>query len=126
MRVLLVLFFWVMCLAVFSQENLSAGDFFTVQDTTEQMVLLDVRPYELYQEERIPGAVFAGEEKVLMKLINNYDFSTPVLLYCEIGKRSKKVSIILKKEGFRELYNLEQGFRDWKSKGFPVDNEKID
>jgi hypothetical protein len=49
MRVLLVLFFWVMCLAVFSQENLSADDFFTVRDTTEQMVLLDVRPYELHQ-----------------------------------------------------------------------------
>jgi rhodanese-related sulfurtransferase len=62
----------------------------------------------------------------LIKLIKNYDFSTPVLLYCEIGKRSKKVSIILKKEGFRELYNLEKGFRDWKSKGFPVDNEKTD
>ncbi|WP_291856119.1 rhodanese-like domain-containing protein [Marinilabilia sp.] len=111
---------------VFSQENLSAHDFFSIQDSAEQVVVLDVRPYEEYSEERIPGALYAGEKKVLMELIKNYESCIPIFVYCEYGKRSKTVMILLKKQGFERIYNLEAGYKDWKRRGFPVDTEKID
>lgn len=112
--------------AVFSQENLLAHEFFAIQDSQEHVVILDVRICDKYEEDRIPGAIYAGEKEVLMQLIKNYDSTTSVLVYCEIGKRSKEVMKILKKEGFQELYNLKHGYRDWKSKEYPVDNEKLD
>jgi rhodanese-related sulfurtransferase len=111
--------------AVFSQKNLSAHEFFAIQDSTKKVVVLDVRPYEEYSEERIPDALYAGEKKILMEIIADYETGFPVLVYCEYGKRSKKVMELLKEQGFIKIYHLKEGYQDWKSKGFPVDNEKI-
>lgn len=118
-------FFFLISSTVFSQKNLSAHDFFVIQDSAEQVVVLDVRLFDEYSEERITGALYAGEKKVLMELIQNYDSGIPILVYCEYGQRSKTVMILLKKEGFEKIYNLEAGYKDWKSRGFPVDTEKI-
>ena len=110
----------------FSQEDLSAEEFFNIQDTTKYAIVLDVRIYEEYEEDRIPGSVYAGEKKILMELIGDYDSATPLLIYCKRGERSKTVIDLLKEEGFIKLYHLKRGYEDWKIKGFPVDNENID
>lgn len=112
--------------ASFSQKNLSAFDFFAMQDSTDHVVILDVRIYEKYKEDRIPGALYAGEKSVLMEITEDYDSQIPLLIYCKYGERSKSVISILENEGFKKLYHLKRGYIDWKSKGFPVDNKKID
>ena len=110
----------------FSQKNLAAEDFFAFQDSAEQVVVLDVRIHEEFSSERIPGALYAGEKEVLLKLISGYPKELPVLVYCTYGDRSKTVLKILKKEGFLNVYHLKRGFTDWKEKGFPVDDSDID
>lgn len=123
---IILFFFFIIGSVAFSQENLSAEDFFTAQDSAENAVILDVRLHEEYLDERIPGALYAGEKEVLMNLISDYQEDTLFFVYCEYGKRSKTVLDILKKEGFLNLYHLKKGYRDWKRKGFPIDDSKID
>ncbi len=111
---------------VFSQNHLSAEDFFDIMDSTEQVVILDVRIYESFSEARIPGALYAGEKELLLSIVCDYPKEMPLLVYCTYGDRSKTVLKILKKEGFSNVYHLKKGFKDWKEKGFPVDDSEID
>ncbi len=126
MRIKIVLLFFLINTVVYSQESLSANEFFIIQDSLEQRVILDVRIFEKYKKDRIPEAFYAGEKSILKDLLSEYNYDITLLVYCEYGERSKSVIQLLRKDGFTNLYHLKKGFRDWKRKGFPVDNEKID
>jgi hydroxyacylglutathione hydrolase len=125
MRKQILLLFLLTGSVAFSQKNLAAEDFFAFKDSAEKVVVLDVRIYEEFSSERIPGALYAGEKEVLLKLISGYPKELLVLVYCTYGNRSKKVLTILEKEGFLNVYHLKRGFKDWKDKGFPVDDSDI-
>jgi hydroxyacylglutathione hydrolase len=88
--------------------------------------VLDVRIYEAFAKDRIPGAVYAGEKKVLLDLVNDFDKDIPLLIYCEYGERSEVVIKILKKRGFTNLFHLKKGYEAWRKEGFPVDNNAIE
>ena len=42
------------------------------------------------------------------------DKNKPVMLYCAAGGRSAKAANILKKQGFKEIYELKSGYGGWK------------
>ncbi|MGS2738681.1 rhodanese-like domain-containing protein [Sinomicrobium sp. M5D2P17] len=73
--------------------------------------LVDVRTPEEYGEGHIQGALnldysapdFIGQWKGI-------DKTTPVYLYCKMGKRSAKASKTLDSLGFKEVYNLKGGY----------------
>ncbi len=84
-------------------------------------VLLDVRTNEEVDRGYIIGASF----------IDYYDpqFSTkaswikkdqPIYVYCHAGGRSAKAAEKLLELGFKNVFNLTGGYRDWNSSGFPV------
>jgi len=83
--------------------------------------LLDVRTPSEFQSGHIKGSVN----------INYYDqdFSTqvlklhknsPVYVYCRSGVRSKYSSDILKKLGFKKIYNLKGGILNWNAQKLPL------
>jgi len=83
--------------------------------------LLDVRTPNEFKSGHIKGAVN----------INYYDqnFSTqvlkinknrPVYVYCRSGVRSRYSSEILKKLGFKSIYNLKGGVLNWSSQKLPL------
>ena len=111
---------------IFSQKNVTAEEFFLICDTSNQAVILDVRMYDKFANERISGAVYAGEKEVLLNLLNGYDKKSLFLIYCQRGERSKAVLKILKDKGYKNTFHLQNGFIDWKKKGFPVDKDNID
>jgi len=121
----LILLFFVLGIPAFSQFNLSAYDFYTMMDTCDNLVLLDIRLENSYNKERIPGAIYAGEKKVLFSLIDSLDKNIPLLLYCDYGKRSKTVVNILQSKGFKNIYHLKRGFDLWKKENYPVDRSPI-
>ena len=55
-----------------------------------------------------------------IKHLAELDKNKPVLVYCAIGGRSSKAMAIMKKEGFKEVYNLEGGMTAWKDAGMPI------
>jgi rhodanese-related sulfurtransferase len=114
--------FFLFQLSVCGQEDLSCADFYEVMSTNDNVVLFDVRNYEKYLEDRIPGAVYVGERNILKEKIKLMDKSQEILVYCNYGKRSEVVLKILKKDGFKNVCHLKDGFLKWKEQGFPIDD----
>lgn len=92
--------------------------------TKKDGVLLDVRT--LYEFES--GHIKDAEQ------LNYYSFSfkenllllpkdKPIYLYCRTGYRSGKTAEILKANGYRNVYNLQYGLKDWELKGFPISKD---
>lgn len=81
-----------------------------------QMVLLDVRTPEEYDEEYIPGSILVNlnppttfVERVGEIIPNK---SMPVILFCRSGLRSQSGAELMKSAGYHEVYNL-GGIIDW-------------
>ncbi|MFW6203085.1 MAG: rhodanese-like domain-containing protein [Marinilabilia sp.] len=109
-----------------SGENLSCARFYERMNESEDAVILDTRICEDFKTGRIPGALYAGEKKVLLKLVSEMDQDRPLFIYCDYGDRSETVVDILKKEGFRNRFHLKEGFDEWREKGFPVDDHSME
>lgn len=77
--------------------------------------LVDVRTAEEYTEGHIPHAMLANwkDMKAFRKTARKLDKKLPVLVYCKSGNRSKAASEWLLKKGFKEVYELEGGFKNY-------------
>ena len=86
--------------------------------------LIDVRTPEEYKDGFITNAInidyfspsFSEDIKVL-------DKEKPVIVYCRSGNRSAKSAKILEEAGFKEIYDLEGGFTNWKDLGLDFETE---
>lgn len=82
---------------------------------------------------RTPGEVEAGYIPGATNInINGADFSEkvasldpdqPILVYCAAGGRSKRAADALLKLGFKDVYELDGGFTDWKAKGMEIETK---
>ena len=84
--------------------------------------LLDVRTPEEVAQGQIPGAINMcvtcdGFEAALETL--NAD--EPVYVYCKVGGRSAKASAIMKRLGFKKVYDLKGGYTAWKEANLPTE-----
>lgn len=76
-------------------------------------ILLDVRSPQEYNEGHLPGAIlipdyeFNIRKKELEPYINN-----TIVIYCRSGSRSRKIYQILKKLGYKDVYNLYGGLNN--------------
>lgn len=86
-------------------------------------IVLDVRTADEVRTGRIKGSVnldffSTGFQSKLDRL----DKDKTYIAVCRSGRRSGLASIMMKKLGFREVYNYEGGMNRWKSEGRPIDN----
>ena len=96
----------------------------TIADAPENLVVLDVRTPEEFDEGHIDGAVmldfyrddFADE---LAKL----DPDVPYVLYCRSGSRSGQTLAIMDSLGFTEVTEVDGGVINWQTAGLPLVTE---
>ena len=101
-------------------EDIDSKRFKELSDTGNG-IILDVRTPKEVAEGFIPGAIHIDiYEDDFEQRINKLAKEKPVFVYCAAGGRSSDAAEILQKNGFGKVYNLEDGFHDWKKKGFPV------
>ena len=97
-----------------------------LNDHPEEIFLLDVRTREEHQAARIPGT----DARIDYREIETHpeplpkDKSTPIVVYCRTGHRSGIAYGVLKKMGYRNLYNLEGGITRWIQEGRPVESDR--
>jgi len=77
------------------------------------VIVIDVRSPDVYQEQRIEGAILADKEN-WDQFVEGIDRSKQVICYCYKGISSKSFCNKLKKSGFDHVYNLQGGFDAWK------------
>ena len=124
---LLIIFVFV-SLSAFAQDkgnrikNLDASEFYIKMESNPASVVLDVRLISEYKKERIPGALIAEKKSKLIPLTDTINRETPILVYCDDGKRSQTVcKILVEEQGFQKVYNLKKGLLEWKKQGLPMD-----
>lgn len=81
-------------------------------------VIIDVREADEYAEGHIAGAIHLSRG-VLEKKIGDLvpDFSTPVAVYCDGGKRAALVAENLIKMGYQNVRSLQSGLQGWLESG---------
>jgi rhodanese-related sulfurtransferase len=87
----------------------------------EHGILLDVRTPEEYAEGHIPGAINIDyRSEHFSEGLDTLNKDLVYQVYCHSGRRSSESSEIMKKKGFKSIYNLEGGILEWQKKGYPV------
>jgi len=83
-------------------------------------VIIDVRTPDEWQTGTIAGAnlinVFDVDFIPKVEAMQE-DKDLPVFIYCRSGNRSKQALEILKKEGYTQIYELNQGIIGWEEDG---------
>jgi len=105
----------------FAYQDLNAKQFYEMIQKEKNVIILDVRTPQEYQEVYISNAInipvqILGQQ--LDKLKNFKD--KKILVYCRSGHRSAIASQILDRAGFKNVYNLKGGLFEWKASGLPL------
>jgi rhodanese-related sulfurtransferase len=111
----------------FSQEvikNVDAATFKKMIDE-KKYILIDLRTAdEIKSKGKIKGAKELDFlDKNAEAIIEKLDKKKKYLIYCAGGGRSADCADLMKKQGFKEVVNLEKGFGDWKNKGFEIETK---
>lgn len=88
----------------------------------DDLVILDVRERDAYQEAHIPGAINIPRGQLELR-VNEVlpDPTQRILVYCELGKISTLSAAMLQDMGFRRAIALDGGIRMWKDANYPVE-----
>lgn len=82
--------------------------------TLDSIQLIDVRSLQEFREGHLEGAQNLVYDNEFVYKISQLDKDKPVAVYCRTGRRSEKCSSILKKAGFKKIYQLKGGLTQWK------------
>lgn len=83
-----------------------------------EIVIIDVRTPQEYNAGHLQHAKLIDFNAADFDAqISQLDPTKPHLVYCAVGGRSKKAAEIMKNNGFRLVYNVNQGFVDLKEAG---------
>ena len=105
-------------------QLVSASEAATVlSERAPEVVLLDVRTPEEFNEVRVPGSVnvdfyaadFASQLDALAK-------DVPYVVYCRSGSRSSQTMNIMRELGFLEVWDVDGGIISWNEAGLPLEN----
>ena len=89
---------------------------------TANAELLDVRETQEFEGGRLPNAVHIPLSQIESRggeLARST--ARPVIVYCMSGNRSRMAGKALARVGFKDIYNLQGGYRAWKDAGLPVE-----
>jgi rhodanese-related sulfurtransferase len=129
MKILKTLFLTFLCIGL--SQNIIAQSKGVIKniEPAELKTALDNNNIQLV-DVRTPNEFKSGHiNKALNINYYNQDFSTqigklnkskPIYVYCRSGVRSKYSSEILKKIGFKTIYNLKGGVLNWNANKFPL------
>ncbi len=105
-------------------EDINAQEAFELIERNQEnpnFVILDIRTPEEFNEGHIENAInidFYSE--TFQEDLDKLDKNKTYFIYCRSGNRSGRAMSIMKELGFKEVYNLSVGIKEWIAEGFPV------
>ncbi len=86
----------------------------------DDLFLLDVRQNDEWELGRIPGAVHLENGRLpWIKL--DLPTDRPIAVQCASGSRSSAGVSVLRRRGYRDLYNVDGGFDAWRDAGYEIE-----
>ena len=101
-------------------KNLGAKEFKQLVDAGNG-ITLDVRTPEEVADGQIPNASTINfYDDGFVEKINLINKEKEIYVYCKMGGRSAQAAEILRKNGFKKVYNLDGGITAWEKQGYPI------
>lgn len=92
-----------------------------VESAEPDLVVLDVRERDAYEDGHIPGARLLPRGQLELRVNQDLPDPTPrILAYCEFGRISTLATATLREMGFQRAVALDGGMKAWREAGFPV------
>ena len=105
-------------------RDISEVELMTLLDDRPDLLLLDVRTDREWQKGHIGGACFLDFlEDDFRERAQALPKDRPIAVYCAAGGRSADAMAFLSNAGFKEVYNLRDGYYGWEDAGLEVSSE---
>ena len=123
----------ILLVTIFLGSNLYANELWSVTElktkidqSSEPLVLLDVRTVEEFESGRIKNSINIPHEILLsnIDLVSEYN-DEQLVVYCRSGKRASLVIEALKKHGFTNVVDIEGDILAWSQSNYPLVEQKI-
>lgn len=118
----------LLCSVTFAEDKTSAAAKNVDANAAEALIkegrvsILDVRTADEFKEGHIAGAKNIDfTENDFEQKAAELDKTKPYLVHCASGRRSTASLEVLQKLGFKQLYHMDGGFKDWQAAGKPVE-----
>jgi rhodanese-related sulfurtransferase len=102
-------------------KEVSIADVKKMIDAKENVIILDVRDKQEFDEGRIPGAINISrgmlEFKVAMIIP---DKNAKIIVYCALDLRGPLATRAMNELGYKNAVNMVGGLKAWKEAGYPV------
>lgn len=89
--------------------------------TKDNLVFLDVRENEEYNEAHIPGVQLLPTSVFVQRYEQELDKDKEYIVICRSGNRSQMVCKFLQEQGFFKVANMSGGMLEWKG---PVERDE--
>lgn len=89
----------------------------------DRPVIIDIRSPDQFAESHVPGSVNIPQAELPARgdeLPDDRD--APIIMVCNIGKKSKYTTLFLKSKGYRHVRSAKGGLSEWVRKGLPVES----
>lgn len=100
-------------------KDISAKQAKELIDKEKDVIVVDVRTKEKYNEVHIKGANLIPVQEFEQNM-HKIPKDKKVLVHCGSGNSSSKACVILKGKGLKELYHMKGGIREWQAEGYQV------
>ena len=116
----------------FLGSDLDASELWSVEElkskidqSSETLVLLDVRTVEEFESGRVRNSINIPHEKLLsnIDLVSEYS-NERLIVYCRSGKRADLVINALEKNGFNNIVDIEGDILAWSQSNYPLLEKK--
>ena len=117
-KLIILLIFPLVCFSQISKQNkyeILDYDTFKKNVELENILLVDVRTFEEYNDGHITGAINIDfyQENIFNSYFKSIDKNKPLYVYCRSGNRSRKTSDKLIELGFFKIFDLKDGYVNW-------------
>ena len=94
----------------------------TLSENGNKFFLIDIREESEWSNKRIPNAIYIGKgilEREIEKYANDED---EIILYSAGGFRSVIAADSLMKMGYKKVFSMIGGIKEWEEKNLPIEN----
>ena len=88
-------------------------------------IVLDVRSQQEFSRGHIANSTLISvSDRNFTSKVSILQKEKPIYIYCLSGSRSRVAADFLIKNGFKQVYNLQQGIMDWQRNNFPLEQSE--
>ena len=103
-------------------SSIDSKDAYGLIKADSNIAILDVRTAKEFADGHVAGAVNIDVNQAdFAQKIDELDRSKTYIVYCRSGRRSSKAVGIMATKGFKNLYNVSDGFVGWNKNGLPFE-----